>query len=104
MKKKKPCFLVLESYWSENLRERESVQPFVKGLTRAGGGEGNGRQCHSSDDSETIDIHLNLGGTVLRLICPLVCPGSLVTLFPHFSRHPGHHPLEVADVPDRGYQ
>jgi hypothetical protein len=32
MRKKKPCFLVLESYWSENLRERESVQPFVKGL------------------------------------------------------------------------
>ena len=32
MKKRKPCFLVLESYWSENLRERESVQPFVKGL------------------------------------------------------------------------
>jgi hypothetical protein len=32
MKKKKPCFLVLESYWSEDLRERESVQPFVKGL------------------------------------------------------------------------
>jgi hypothetical protein len=31
-KKKTPCFLVLESYWSENLRERESVQPFVKGL------------------------------------------------------------------------
>jgi hypothetical protein len=32
MKRKKPCFLVLESYWSEDLRERESVQPFVKGL------------------------------------------------------------------------
>jgi hypothetical protein len=32
MKKKKPCLLVLESYWSEDLRERESVQPFVKGL------------------------------------------------------------------------
>jgi hypothetical protein len=32
MRRKKPCFLVLESYWSEDLRERESVQPFVKGL------------------------------------------------------------------------
>ena len=32
MERKRPCFLVLESYWSENLRERESVQPFVKGL------------------------------------------------------------------------
>jgi hypothetical protein len=32
MKKTKPCFLVLESYWSGNLRERDSVQPFVKGL------------------------------------------------------------------------
>ncbi|MFH1278834.1 MAG: hypothetical protein ABIK65_10700 [Candidatus Eisenbacteria bacterium] len=32
MRRKKPCFLVLESYWSENLAERESVLPFVKGL------------------------------------------------------------------------
>jgi hypothetical protein len=31
-KPRKPCFLVLESYWSANLRARESVQPFVKGL------------------------------------------------------------------------
>jgi hypothetical protein len=29
---KKPVFLVLESYWSESLRERDSVQPFIKGL------------------------------------------------------------------------
>jgi len=28
----KPCFLVLESYWSEDLTERESVHPFIKGL------------------------------------------------------------------------
>lgn len=32
MRSRKPCFLVLESYWSEDLRMRESVQPFVKGL------------------------------------------------------------------------
>jgi hypothetical protein len=31
-KSRKPVFLVLESYWSENLRERDSVQPFIKGL------------------------------------------------------------------------
>jgi len=31
-KSKKPVFLVLESYWSENLRDRDSVQPFIKGL------------------------------------------------------------------------
>jgi hypothetical protein len=32
MPTRKPCFLVLESYWSDDLAERESVQPFVKGL------------------------------------------------------------------------
>jgi hypothetical protein len=32
LRRKKPCFLVLESYWSEDLTERESVFPFVKGL------------------------------------------------------------------------
>ena len=32
MRKRKPCFLVLESYWSEDLAQRESVLPFVKGL------------------------------------------------------------------------
>ena len=31
-KSKKPVFLVLESYWSENLREKDSVKPFIKGL------------------------------------------------------------------------
>jgi hypothetical protein len=31
-RRKKPCFLDLESYWSEDLAERESVQPFIKGL------------------------------------------------------------------------
>lgn len=32
MRSRKPCFLVLESYWSEDLAERDSVFPFVKGL------------------------------------------------------------------------
>ena len=32
MARKKPCFLVLESYWSEEITQRESVLPFVKGL------------------------------------------------------------------------
>ncbi len=32
MRRKAPCFLVLESYWSEDLTQRESVQPFIKGL------------------------------------------------------------------------
>ena len=32
MKRKAPCFLVLESYWSEDLTQHESVQPFIKGL------------------------------------------------------------------------
>ncbi|MFC1572302.1 hypothetical protein ACFL6M_01765 [Candidatus Eisenbacteria bacterium] len=32
MKRKAPCFLVLESYWSENLTQHDSVQPFIKGL------------------------------------------------------------------------
>ncbi|MBD3336631.1 MAG: hypothetical protein GF355_14055 [Candidatus Eisenbacteria bacterium] len=31
-KRAKPCFLVLESYWSENLTERDSVLPFLRGL------------------------------------------------------------------------
>jgi hypothetical protein len=32
MRRPVPCFLALESYWSEDLASRESVQPFVKGL------------------------------------------------------------------------
>ncbi len=32
MPRKKPSFLVLESYWSEEITQRESVLPFVKGL------------------------------------------------------------------------
>lgn len=32
MKNPKPCFLVLESYWSDKLTERDSVLPFIKGL------------------------------------------------------------------------
>jgi hypothetical protein len=32
VKPKAPCFLVLESYWSEDLTQHDSVQPFIKGL------------------------------------------------------------------------
>ncbi len=32
MKRAKPCFLVLESYWSDDLKTRNSVHPFIKGL------------------------------------------------------------------------
>jgi hypothetical protein len=49
-KTKKPCFLVLESYWSENLRERESVQPFVKGLCDLHGWEFHYRTFDSAND------------------------------------------------------
>lgn len=28
----RPCFLVLEAYWSDKLTARDSVQPFLKGL------------------------------------------------------------------------
>jgi len=50
LKKKTPCFLVLESYWSENLRERESVQPFVKGLCDLYGWEFHYRTFDSEND------------------------------------------------------
>ncbi|MBN2172387.1 MAG: hypothetical protein JW819_13790 [Candidatus Krumholzibacteriota bacterium] len=39
MKRPKPCFLVLESYWSDELRSRNSVQPFIKGLCDLNGWE-----------------------------------------------------------------
>jgi hypothetical protein len=52
MKRKKPCFLVLESYWSENLRERESVQPFVKGLCDLHAWEFHYRTFDSANDLE----------------------------------------------------
>jgi hypothetical protein len=32
VKKIRPCFLILESYWSDNLTQRDSVLPFLKGL------------------------------------------------------------------------
>ena len=50
MRKKKPCFLVLESYWSEDLRERESVQPFVKGLCDLNAWEFHYRTFDSAND------------------------------------------------------
>ena len=50
MRRKKPCFLVLESYWSEDLRERESVQPFVKGLCDLQAWEFHYRTIDSAND------------------------------------------------------
>jgi hypothetical protein len=50
MRRKKPCFLVLESYWSEDLRERESVQPFVKGLCDLNAWEFHYRTFDSAND------------------------------------------------------
>lgn len=50
MRKKKPCLLVLESYWSEDLRERESVQPFVKGLCDLNAWEFHYRTFDSAND------------------------------------------------------
>ena|GEM_PF-1976826 len=51
-KSKKPVFLVLESYWSENLRERDSVQPFIKGLCDLEGWEFHYRTFDSVNDLE----------------------------------------------------
>jgi hypothetical protein len=50
VRKKKPCFLVLESYWSADLRERESVQPFVKGLCDLNAWEFHYRTFDSTND------------------------------------------------------
>jgi hypothetical protein len=51
-KSKKPVFLVLESYWSENLRERDSVQPFIKGLCDLQDWEFHYRTFDSANDLE----------------------------------------------------
>ncbi len=50
MKRPKPCFLALESYWSEDLVARESIQPFVKGLCDLHQWEFCYRTFDSSDD------------------------------------------------------
>jgi hypothetical protein len=50
MRRKKPCLLVLESYWSQDLRERESVQPFVKGLCDLNAWEFHYRTFDSAND------------------------------------------------------
>lgn len=52
MKKSRPCFLVLESYWSKKLRERDSVQPFVKGLCDLYAWEFHYRTFDSANDLE----------------------------------------------------
>ena len=50
MKRKDPCFLVLESYWSEDLTQHESVQPFIKGLCDLNQWEFHYRTFDSSND------------------------------------------------------
>jgi hypothetical protein len=50
MRKKDPCFLILESYWSSDFRGRESVQPFIKGLCDYQGWEFHYRTFDSAND------------------------------------------------------
>jgi hypothetical protein len=63
MRRKKPCFLVLESYWSEDLRERESVQPFVKGLCDLNAWEFHYRTFDSAND---LKLWINNFNTIRR--------------------------------------
>lgn len=52
MKRPKPCFLILESYWSDNLTERDSVFPFLKGLCDLYRWESHYRTFDSANDIE----------------------------------------------------
>jgi len=59
LKRPKPCFLVLESYWSENLAERESVHPFVKGLCDLNLWEFHYRTLDSANDAKSWNRNFN---------------------------------------------
>jgi len=45
----------------------------------------------------------NLGGTILWCFGPRMWAGSLAARVPELTRHPCHHPFEVADLADRAF-